>query len=89
MAPELPEAEYEQLEKASTENGAPAHAGLGPDPDVGMPSPPILTEIVRKNVKNAIAKSFTKPHLEKSIATAPKILNDRPRRLIRSSIFRS
>ena len=49
----------------------------------------ILTEIVRKNGKNAIAKNITKPHLEKSMATAPKILNDRPRRLIRSSIFRS
>ena len=37
----------------------------------------ILTEIVRKNVKNAIAKTFTKHHLEKSIATVPKIPNDR------------
>ena len=26
----------------------------------------ILTEIVRKNVKNAIAKSFTKAHIEKA-----------------------
>ena len=39
----------------------------------------ILTEIVRKNVKNAIAKNITKPHIEKSIATVPKIPNDRPR----------
>jgi hypothetical protein len=37
----------------------------------------ILTEIVRKNVKNAIAKSVTKHDLEKSMATAPKIPNDR------------
>ena len=33
--------------------------------------------------------AVTKHDLEKSMATAPKIPNDRPRRLIRSSIFRS
>ena len=49
----------------------------------------ILTEIVRKNGKNAIAKNLIKPQIEKSMATAPKILNDRPRRVIWSSIFRS
>ena len=32
----------------------------------------ILTEIVRKNVKNAIAKSITKANLEKSMATVQK-----------------
>ena len=34
----------------------------------------ILTEIVRKNVKNAIAKSITKANLEKSMATVQKDL---------------
>ena len=35
----------------------------------------VLTEIVRKNVKHAIAKSLTKPDLDKSMATVPKIPN--------------
>ena len=41
----------------------------------------ILTERVRKNVKNTTANLLTILHLEKSMATAPKISNDRPQPL--------
>ena len=43
----------EWLEKASTENGAPAHAGLGPDPDVAK-----VTGAVRLRIPWTASSSY-------------------------------
>ena len=50
---------------------------------------PLWSDLLHRTVDVASADGTRRQRRRLDMATAPKILNDRPRRLIRSSIFRS